>query len=109
MYRANSPKTPLKQLDNAVVLQASILKLKEPTRRVREILNEFIDDNRSALKDKDKGFLDPGLQADLIALANKEFDPMTTFLLTFFARLFQTEVIRKLFPSYGLQTESDLR
>lgn len=42
--------------------------------------------------DKDKHFLRDESYVDLVSLGDNALDPMTSFLLTFFARLFQGEV-----------------
>ncbi|KAI0974384.1 hypothetical protein F4678DRAFT_373349 [Xylaria arbuscula] len=79
--------------DNALQAQASIVALRRPRRRIWETLIEFVNDkdNHVALKDKDKHFLQDAVYEDLVALGGGALDPMTTFLLKFFARFFQTE------------------
>ncbi|KAI3338804.1 hypothetical protein F4824DRAFT_499177 [Ustulina deusta] len=81
----NEIRRKLEQYNNALQAQASILALRRPRRRTWKTLNEFVGYNRAALKDKDKHFLQDESYVDLVALGGTALDPMTSFLLKFFA------------------------
>lgn len=81
-----------KDQDNALQAQASILALAKPRRRSWKTLNEFVEDNGPSLMSQDKDFLGEEFFPDLVALGGSPLDPMTSFLLKYFAPLFQTKV-----------------
>ncbi|KAI1350286.1 hypothetical protein F5Y01DRAFT_315859 [Xylaria sp. FL0043] len=87
----NEIRGKLEQYNNALLSQASISALRKPRRRDWRTLNDFVDHNSSALKEKDKRFLQDRSYPDLVALGGIALDPMTSFLLKFFAHLFQTK------------------
>ncbi|KAI0549246.1 hypothetical protein F4679DRAFT_277509 [Xylaria curta] len=91
----NEIRQKLEEYNNALLAQASIAAFRKPRRRVWKTLNDFVDYNSSALKERDKHFLQNNSYADLVALGGSALDPMTSFLLKFFARLFQTEEDRR--------------
>lgn len=57
-----------------------------------KVLTDFVSDNKNALVDEDKAMFHQDLYPDLVTLSRRTSDPMTTFLINFFAKLFQSKV-----------------
>lgn len=97
-YRKAFPKPFLQawwliSTDTALQLQASILTLKEPDRRLWKILQTVVTNDEDVhMLDKDMLFLKDGNRRDLVALAVDDTEPLANLLLRAFHRVFQSKV-----------------
>ncbi|KXH56614.1 hypothetical protein CNYM01_10717 [Colletotrichum nymphaeae SA-01] len=83
----------LEKYNSALQLQISIQALKRPKRRAWKVLNSYVEDDISNMMPGDKAFLREEFFDDLVALGEAPSDPMTNFIMKFFARLFQSQVM----------------